>query len=148
MFGDIYKALSELIRVTKQNGFIFFSVMSLIGTINFFNKEIFEDEVVNFGLEETDRIVKTGELTGDISRGHVCKLFKWSELKDLISNFKVEIKVATASNLLSNTAKNRLEEIKKNKEHWTKFLEWEVKFCADEGSINGGSHILVVLQKL
>lgn len=31
--------------------------------------------------------------------------------------------------------------------YWKKFLEWEVKYCADEGTINAGSHILVILQK-
>jgi ubiquinone/menaquinone biosynthesis C-methylase UbiE len=68
VFDKIDTTLSEFIRVTKKGGFILFCVMSLIGTVKYFNEELFDDAAIKYGLFETDRVVFTGNLTGDISR--------------------------------------------------------------------------------
>lgn len=147
VFDKITQSLENVFKLTKPNGLILFSVMSLQGTVHYFIKELLDDEVVSFGLDEMDRVNKTGDLTGDIARGHICKLYDWEQLEKIITKFPCKILDASASNYLSNNRDERLLEYRNNPTYWEKFLEWEVQYCANKGSINNGSHILVVLEK-
>lgn len=147
IFDKITIALRNVFSLINQNGKILFSVMSLQGTVHYFIKELFEDEVIKHGIEEMDRVNKTGNLTGEIASGHICKLYSWNELESIIAKFPCNILAVSASNYLSNTRDDRLKEIRNNEYYWTKFLEWEIQYASDKGSVNNGSHIIVVLEK-
>lgn len=147
IFDHITTGLNELLRVTKPGSYILFSVMSLIGTVNYFVKELFHDEVIQFGLDEMDRVSKTGNQTGDIARGHICKLYTWETLEEVLNKLNCTVVDVSASNYLSNNTIERIEATRKDPVLWERFLKWEFQYCMDRGTVNGGSHILVVLQK-
>lgn len=69
VFDKITIALQNIFSLVKKHGIILFSVMSLHGTIHFFIKELFEHEAQQYGIDELDRVNKTGDLTGAIAEG-------------------------------------------------------------------------------
>ena len=97
VFDKFNVALDNALSLLKDDGVLLLSVMSLQGTVHYFIKELFEDEVINYGLEEMDRVNKTGNLTGDIARGHICKLYTWEELEDLFEESNCSVIAASAS---------------------------------------------------
>jgi ubiquinone/menaquinone biosynthesis C-methylase UbiE len=147
IFDKIAYSLEQVFNLVNDKGIVLFSVMSLHGTVHYFIKELFDDEVIKFGLDEMDRVNQTGDLTGDIARGHVCKMYSWNELEKIIKLFPCNILAISASNYLSNTKEERLTAIRNNPAYWKKFLDWEIRYTADLGSVNNGSHIIVVLEK-
>jgi len=40
-----------------------------------------------------------------------------------------------------------IKRIQKDENHWKKFLKWELEFCKEPGIIDGGTHMIVVIQK-
>src|SRR2546426_5625273 len=76
-------ALGELIRVTKHGGHVLLSVMSLQGSLRAFLPGVAK-EVDEFGLEEMQAIVDTGDQAGPHSPLGPMHMFTWSELRALL----------------------------------------------------------------
>lgn len=139
-------ALNEMLRVTKNGGHILLSVMSLLGTSRAYYEAI-------AGLEEfpniVDEVNSKGILTGKSNNGHILKMYRYKELEQLLSNFPCTIVAASASNYLSLGSERQplLEQQKRYPELWKKFLDWELNYCSEHGALDGGTHIIVVIQK-
>jgi SAM-dependent methyltransferase len=135
-------ALGELCRVTRPGGHVLLSVMSSAGAARRFLPQIL-DEGRRFGPEYNDKVLETGDLARDTNDGHECHMYRWSELSQLLVQHG-EIVGASATNFLTaqhdealNTATaTELEQI----------VRWELEVCREPGAIDGGTHILAVLQ--
>ncbi|MFW9975823.1 MAG: class I SAM-dependent methyltransferase [Candidatus Thorarchaeota archaeon] len=145
----VNRALDEVIRVTKPGGIILTSVMSCLGTFHHLIRNVF-DKWENMGLENFDAIVDTGDVLGKMAdQGtHQCHMFRWSEYRDLLSGYPVEILDASAANFLSTGLFNEeyLTELMGDEEKWKMFLKWELDFCREPGAIDGGTHMIVILR--
>ena len=131
-------ALAGLLRVTKPNGYVLVSVMSLLGAARAFFTAL-PGLIDEFGWERAVvDIFSTGDLPADINRGHVCRLYRWSDLERLFSEQQCRVVAASASNFLSV-----------NNEHWDdRFLELEIEACREQGALDAGTHIVAVLERL
>ncbi len=151
VFDKAPHAISELIRVTKSKGYIFISVMSLLGTCQFFLEPVLRI-ATEHGPELIDDLIKygnvVGKLVGPESPNHICHMFTWSELKDVLDQFNCEIVEASAANYLSNTREDVLERFFADPVLWKKFLHWELELCKQVGAIDAGTHMLTVIKKL
>ena len=142
-------AFEETIRVTKPGGIIFTSVMSCLGTYHHFVRDIFErwEEV---GPDLYDGLTQTGDVVGILAgkSSHHCHMFRWSELRDILSKHPVEILDVSAANYLSNGLFNEeyLTKLMNDSEKWNMFLKWELDFCQEPGVIDGGTHMIVILR--
>ncbi len=138
VLGEADRALGELLRVTKPRGHVLLSVMSLLGAARAFFAA-FPEVIEEFGWERAVAdIWATGDLPGDINRGHVCRLYRWSDLERLISTHPCRVVAASASNFLSVT-----------NESWDdRFLEVELQACREPGALDGGTHIVAVLERV
>ncbi len=131
-------ALAELLRVTKPNGHVLLSVMSLLGAARAFFPALSE-LVEEFGWQRAvEEIFATGDLSAELNNGHVLRLYRWSDLEQLFSSHACHVVAASAANFLSV-----------GNEQWAdRFLELEIEACREPGALDGGTHIAAVLERL
>src|SRR5262249_23577448 len=124
------------------------SVMSRLGTARRFLSSLFI-LAGKFGVEATERINKTGDLVGAPAGEHQCHLFVWSELEALLRRHACTIVATSAANYLSVGYGHDefLREIVDDPPRWEAFLRWEVEFCREPGALDGGTHIIAVVQR-
>ena len=136
--GEAGTALGELIRVTKRRGHVLLSVMSLLGAARAFLGH-FPGLIDEFGWERAvSEVFETRDLAADVNRGHALRMYRWSDLERLLTRDDCRIVGASASNFLSV-----------GQEAWDdRFLEYEVAACREPGALDGGTHIIAVLERL
>jgi SAM-dependent methyltransferase len=131
-------ALAELLRVTRPGGVVLLSVMSLLGSARAFFS-FFSDVIEEFGWQRAVAdVIDTGDLPADVNRGHVCRLYRWSDLQALLARHPCRVLAASAANFISagNDAWDEL------------FLEIEIAACREPGALDGGTHIVAVVERL
>lgn len=153
VFDHVDKALQEILRVTKSGGIVLASVMSCLGTYNHFTEGIFDEvDGGTYELEGLDELSKSGDVIGIYASNsdHLCHMFRWSEIQEILGRHPVEVLDASATNYLSTGSlrEERLTKIMNNPAQWEKFLKWELDFCAEPGAIDAATHFLVVFKKL
>jgi SAM-dependent methyltransferase len=132
------RALGELLRVTRPGGHVLVSVMSLLGAARAFFAAL-PPMIEEFGWERAvDEIFRSGDLSAEINRGHVCRLYRWSDLERLFADQPCRVVLASAANFLS-VANEQWDE---------RFLDLEVAACREPGALDGGTHIIAVLEPL
>jgi ubiquinone/menaquinone biosynthesis C-methylase UbiE len=136
-------ALDEMLRVLKPEGYLLLSVMSLIGTTQAKFEVI--TEIPNF-TRLVDRVNGNGFLNGQTNNKHRLKMYRAKELKQLCQSHQCEIVAMSASNYLSLNRNEFLEEMLTT-DAWANFLRWELDFCAEDGCLDGGTHIISVIKK-
>lgn len=147
VFDQVDQAIDELLRVTRPEGYVLLSVMSLLGSTHA-GLPVVLGLAEKWGLDAIQQVNETGNLYGDVSiAGHYCHMFRWSELQELLKRHSCIIVAASASNFLSVRNEETLEKIMDNPTLWEAFLKWEVDFCKGPGAIDGGTHILTVVQR-
>lgn len=140
------RALDELLRVTRTGGHVLLGVMSKFGTLRAFLGAAAE-EVEEYGLREMQDIVETGYLPDNHSTLGPLHLYTWTELRGLLERHPCDLVVASAANFLSIGNDETCERwIRDDPAMWERFLEWEVGSCAEPGAIDGGTHIIAVVE--
>ena len=140
------QALLELLRVTKRGGYLLLGVMSLHGSVHAFLASV-DAEIQEFGIDEEQAIVETGDLPSDhSSMGTPAHLFSWDELRALLERHDCDLVVASAANFLSIGNDEICERWLQDREMWERFLRWEVVSCAQPGAIDAGTHIIAVVR--
>ena len=136
-------ALAEMLRVLKPNGYLLLSVMSLIGT----TQAHFEDitTIPNFP-QLVNRVNSNGLLD---SNNHI-KMYRANELRLLLQNHHCEVVDMSASNCLSTNRQHRQQFLEQmvTSDAWTDFLQWELDFCAEDGCLDSGTHLIAIAQKI
>lgn len=137
VLGEADRALGELLRVTRPSGLVLLSVMSLLGSLRAFFDSL-PGLVDEFGWNRAVAdVVATGDLPADLNRGHVCRLYRWSDLQALLGRHPCRVVAASAANFVSVN------------EAWDdRFLEIELAACREPGALDGGTHILAVVERL
>ncbi|MEA3334709.1 MAG: hypothetical protein U9R25_02295 [Chloroflexota bacterium] len=89
-------------------------------------------------------------LVGDISpatvpgRGNYMHLYRSGELRDWLLQAGLSLLALSASNCLSLGWESLLEEIRADEEKWTELLRTELEACAEEGTLDMGTHLIAV----
>ncbi len=137
-------ALAELLRVTRRGGKVLLSVMSMFGSMRTFLSEVLED-VDNHGLEVVNRVVETGDLPQELSRTATMRLYRWTELENLLGRHSCTLLAASASNYLSARSDDLLAGL--DGERWNALLGWELAACREPGALDGGTHMIAVVRR-
>lgn len=138
-------AMSELVRVTRPGGVVLASVMSLWGTWRARLGMILAIEQQH-GTKVGDQIMATGDLRHVPGMEHVCRMFTWTEVADLVAAGGAHLLDGSASNWASLQDLDTLAGLEKRPPLWQRFLDHEVAACAAEGARDGGTHILFAAQ--
>jgi SAM-dependent methyltransferase len=137
VLGDADRALAELLRVTKPGGNVLLSVMSLLGAARAFF-DFLPGLVEEFGWQRAVvDVFETGDLDGEINNGHVLRMYRWSNLQQLLERHPCRVVTASAANFLSV----------RNDAWDERLLEIEIQACREPGALDGGTHIVVVLER-
>lgn len=138
VLGEADRAVAELLRVTKPGGRVLLSVMSMLGAWRaFFDQGL--ELIDEFGWDRTvTDIWATGDLDAEINNGHVCRLYRWSTFEALLARHPCRIVAASAANFLS-VANDAWDD---------RFLELEMEMCREPGALDGGTHIVAVVERL
>ena len=117
---------------------VLLSVMSLLGAARAFFGELLP-LVDEFGWKRAvTEIFETGDLDGAINNGHVLRLYRWRSLEELLGRHPCRILAASAANFLS-VANDAWDD---------RFLEVEIEACREPGALDGGTHILAVVERI
>lgn len=141
------EALDELLRVTKRGGHVLLSVMSLVGATRKFLPGLIT-WAKERDLAEIENVIRTGDQTGAISANHHCHMYRWSELKAMLERHACRIVAASAANYLSVNYDEALQQIVDDPAWWPIFLRWEEEFSREPGAIDGGTHIIAVVERV
>lgn len=131
--------VAELLRVTRPEGHVLLSVMSLIGTVVHF-AEALVDLARRDGPELSDEIVRSGLLPQGEGYGHLpMKLYRSSELELLLGRHGT-IVAATAAGLLPALFPEEPE--------LRELIERiELELASEPGALSCGQHLLAVVRK-
>jgi len=143
VFEDAAQALRECFRVTRAQGPVLASVMSLAGSGRYF-VESFLPTIEVVGLDTFRAFLDDGDqrTLASVPGTHPCRLFTWDQVQDLVAQAGGEVLAGLASNWLSLGPDPILRQFEESEELWNTLLEWEERFCAEQGAIDGGTHIL------
>ena len=137
VFDHADDALRGLLRITRPNGVLLGSVMSLLGAWRHFLPA-----VLDLSDDDNDQILLTGDLRASQPEGHVCQMYRSSELGQLIARSGASVLKLSASNWASLDHPAELAVLEGQPERWAKFLDHEARACAQPGALDGGTHLL------
>lgn len=140
------RALDELLRVTKPGGHALLGVMSRFGSLRAFLAAA-DEEIRTFGVQEMQEILETGFLPDNHSALGPMHLYTWAELRALLERHPCDIVAVSAANFLSIGNDETCERwLREDPAMWERFLGWEVAACAEPGALDGGTHLIAVVQ--
>lgn len=141
VFGHEQQALNGLFRIAKPDGVVLASVMSLWGT---WRARL--DRLVaiadDFGDDVAIKVLETGDLRYVPGMEHVCQMFTWSQVDELVRASGGTLLAGAASNWASLGDPHALAELESEDDRWKRFLDFEAAACGAEGARDGGTHIL------
>jgi hypothetical protein len=132
-FDRAADALRGLLRVVGPDGVVVASVVSLLGTWRHQSPDVSG--------------VGTGDLPHVRLDGHVCRMYRWSEVMALVDAAGGVLVDGCASHWASLGEPDWLERIAADRDRWRRFLEHEVAACAEPGARDGGTHILFATRR-
>lgn len=135
-------ALSGLFRVTRRGGAVVASVMSLVGVWRHLLPEVLATFEEN-GQDALRALWETGDTRPIITDGsHVCRMFRFSGVIDLVRAAGGRLVAASASNWASLGDPRTVAAFASDTERWAEFLDFEEQACAEPGAVDGGTHLL------
>jgi SAM-dependent methyltransferase len=134
VLDDAPPAIAELVRVTRAGGHVLLSVMSLVGsTLHALSGVL--SVAGEHGPDAVQGVIDTGHLPTEFG-GHLpMKMYRWSELSELLSAHG-EIAAVTATGLFTDS-----------REHQDLLASLELDLGAEPGAIDAGHHILAVVRR-
>ena len=139
-------AFAELLRVTRPDGYVLASVMSLAGAARIFLPAMIDD-LGRLGPAATD-VLRTGYLPPEQSTTAQMHLFTWPDVEALIGRHPCELVAASAANFITTQHAELLDRlIADDPETWSTILEWETAMSASSGVLGAGTHIIFVVRK-
>jgi ubiquinone/menaquinone biosynthesis C-methylase UbiE len=143
VFEDAPRALRECFRITRPEGPVLASVMSLAGSGRYYVESFLPSiEVVGLDTFHTFLIDGDQRALASVPGTHPCRLFTWAQVQALVAEAGGELLAGPASNWLSLGPAAVLDQFEGSQDLWRKLLDWEERFCAEPGAIDGGTHIL------
>lgn len=142
-FDRVDEAVNGLFRVVRPGGPVVASVMSTIGAYRQFLRGVVEI-IETVGDDANDRVLSTGDLRGTQppGTGHTCKMFRWAELEDLVTSAGGSVVAASASNWASLGDPEILARLAAHPARWARFVDNEVRLCAEPGVWDGSTHVM------
>ncbi|MGF1427307.1 class I SAM-dependent methyltransferase [Kitasatospora sp. LaBMicrA B282] len=134
-------AMNGLVRVTRPGGLVLASVMSRWGTWRAHLPGVLALEEQH-GTAMGGLVLATGDLRHVPELEHVCRMFTWQEVADLVDAADARLVDSSASNWASLQHAGSLTALEQDQLRWQRFLDHEATACAAPGSRDGGTHII------
>ena len=136
------RAISELIRVTKQGAPIFVSVMSRLSLL-VIELQLFQEEVE---MPHFKQIRDSGDYEG--RRGFTaCHFFLPEELRAAFSDRGVEVVAMAGLEGISSHHPKKVDRLSRNKKRWKIWLETHYRTCTHPAVVGLSEHMLIVCRR-
>jgi SAM-dependent methyltransferase len=145
VFDDIEATFAELFRILKPGGVIVASVMSMLGSWRYFLGGVVEESKI-YGDDANDLVFDTGDLR-HFDAAHICVMFRSLDIVRLVADAGGEVLAMSASNWASLGDESLLDELAADPNTWSRFLDKEVRACAEPGVVDGGTHLLFAARR-
>lgn len=148
LFGYAFErrtaAMTEVLRVLRNEGPLLLSVMSTWGSVH-----AALESVLSVPDAENDAILASGDLHPDTfpNVNHRVHMFRAEELRRFLEEFPVSLEALSSSNSLTAGYGDRLAPIEKQEEKWNYLLEKEIEASREKGLLDIGTHIIAVARK-
>ncbi len=94
---------------------------------------------------ENRLIVASGDLDRQMGvASHYCHMYRAGEFRRLLEEAGLLLEVLSASDVLSATWDEQLQELSEESDTWQHLLELELEACREPGCVDMGSHIIAV----
>ena len=117
VFEDAPDAVAELLRVTRSDGLVVASVMSMLGAYRHFIRAV-AGEIVQLGDAAMDAVLRTGDLRPTQPIGHVCQMYRSDQLPQLVAQAGGRVTSMSASNWASLGDHEGLQQLEADTQHW------------------------------
>ncbi len=91
-------------------------------------------------------MLRTGDLRHVLregeGEGHVCRLFRHSDVETLVDRAGGVLLDSSTSNWASLPHAEALASVEADPDLWARFLDHKIAACAEPGARDGGTHIL------
>jgi SAM-dependent methyltransferase len=144
-FEDAPEALRGLLRIVRPGGVVVASVMSLLGSWRHFLPAVLDD-IHRAGDDAYEELMRTGDLRV-LQSGHICRLFRSSEIVAMVAEGGGELLAMSASNWSSLSDAQTLAAFEADPRRWASFLAHEASACAEPGAVDGGTHLLFAARR-
>jgi SAM-dependent methyltransferase len=141
VFDDAPAALRGLLALVAPGRPVVASVMSLLGAWRAFLGAVAEEEET-YGAAAIEQLLQTGDLRPIQPDGHVCQLYTWSGMRDLVESCGARVVAASSSNWASLGDPLTVDQMASNPDRWASFVEHEIRACREPGALDGGTHLL------
>jgi hypothetical protein len=93
-------------------------------------------------------IIATGDLGPDKAAAstHFCHLYRAAEFRRYLEQAGAIVEAMSASDCLSATWAECLDEVQKDETAWQHLIEMELEACREPGCLDMGTHLIAVCQ--
>jgi len=141
VFEDATPALAGLLRVVVPGRPVVGSLMSTLGAWRALLDAV-EEEAKKWGDEAMHDVLRHGDLRRTQPTGHVCQMYRWSQVGQLVADAGGRLVAASASNWASLGHEATVAAIAQDPQRWQLFLDQEADAAAEPGALDGGTHLL------
>jgi SAM-dependent methyltransferase len=147
-FEQAGPAFAECLRVTRPGGVLLASVMSTAGSARCFLPGIAE-EIATLGVAVIGAVLRTGDIREmrPPAGAHICRMFRWREVAELIAAQPCRLLAASASNALTAGDAAAVDRLAADPAVWARVLDWEEELAAEPGMLDAGTHILFAVER-
>ena len=139
------EAVAELLRVTKNGGYLLVSVMSLVGSFIHALPGVIEQRRA-LGAAALEDILQTGVAGPEVTNGHLAmRLFRSRELRELLAQHPCEVVAMSASTISDRTHRELVASL--DDETRAALVAAEIELGAEPGAIDAGSHLIAVVRR-
>lgn len=147
VFDDADRALSELMRVTRPDGYILVEVMSLWGAIHHGLLHGLPS-VLAIPWEVNEQIIRDGNLTKDLGVSeHYIHMYRSGEFQTLLEHAGLGIEAISTTSALSTSRGDQLDGIAEDSDAWKQLIAMELDACRDPGCLDIGTHLIAVCRR-
>lgn len=150
LFDREKDGIREMLRILRPGGKLILGVMSKIGSLMYYMDSMAQEKE-RFGIEATKWLFETGiqdEEHYPVPSKHYLHMMTSSELNELLADEPVKILEKSSAGLFSHAKENILGEIKYDKELWDCIVKNEILFTKNPGTLDCGTNMIYVMEKL
>ena len=143
-------AVSEMLRITRQGGLLILGVMSLVGALIHAMPALIAEKG-QFGIEATRWLLDTGIQDPDhypVESQHYVHMMTSAELDHLIEGLPVNVREKSAAGLLGLSGEDVLLTARQDPELWDLLVEKEIEFTKRPGTLDCGTNIIYVIERV